>query len=267
MTFYSPGQIFLHIGPISIRYYGLMYLLAFILASFVIKKLSLRYKFDPDLLINCALVCFLSGIFGARLYFVLLSWPYFASHLTEIFAVWQGGLSIHGGLLGALLIGIWYVKKKNLPIMRTADILATVVPLGQAIGRWGNFFNCELFGLPVDASFLFKQYIPPNLRPPQFASCEFFHPTFFYESVWDLVLFLGLYFLILPKFNRIPGVTLFVYMIGYSLGRILIEPIRLDSIMFGATKIPLVASWIFLLLSLVAMAIVYLRDKKSANSK
>lgn len=257
MTFYSPGQIFLHIGPISIRYYGLMYLLAFILASLVIKKLASRYNVESETLINCALVCFLGGIFGARIYFVILNWPYFASHLSEIIAVWQGGLSIHGGIIGAFIAGLWYVKRNNLPTMQTADILATAVPLGQAVGRWGNFFNCELFGLPVDSSFPIKQYIPPAFRPTQFVNYEFFHPTFLYESGWDLVLFFALYFVVLPKFNKRPGITFFIYIIGYSLGRILIEPIRVDSIMLGGTKVPLIASWIFLLFALIAIIVLY----------
>lgn len=263
MTFYSPGQIFLHIGPISIRYYGLMYLLAFLLVSFAIKKLAFRYKLEAETLINCALVCFLGGICGARFYFVLLCWPYFLNHMWEIIALWQGGLSIHGGIIGAALAGVWYAKKKKLPVLSTADILGTVVPLGQAIGRWGNFFNCELFGLPVSADFPFKQYIPPAMRPEQFANCEFFHPTFLYESVWDLVLFFALYFVVLPRFNKHPGITFFIYIAGYSLGRILIEPIRVDSIMFGTTKIPLVASWVFLLLSLAAITILYMKDSRT----
>ena len=262
MTFYSPGQIFLHIGPISIRYYGLMFLLGFILASFALKKLAFRYTLESEPLINCALVCFIGGICGARLYFVILNLAYFLNHLTEIFAVWQGGLSIHGGIIGAFLVGLWYAKKTGLPILPTADTLTAVVPLAQAIGRWGNFFNCELFGLPVAENFPFKQYIPPEMRPHQFVANEFFQPAFLYESAWDLVLFLVLYFLIFPKFKNYPGVTFCLYLAGYSLGRILIEPLRLDSIMFGDIQIPLVVSYLFLFVALVALVVIGIRIKK-----
>ncbi len=262
MTFYSPGQIFLHIGPISIRYYGLMFLLAFLCASFVLKKLASRYDFNADLILNCALVCFIGGIFGARLYFVLLSWPYFIDHIFDAFAIWQGGLSIHGGIIGSAIVGIWYAKKNKLPIFSTADILTTAAPLAQAIGRWGNFFNCELFGLPVAANFPFKQYIPPNLRPSEFTANEYFHPTFLYESVWDLVLFFLLYFYVLPRFNKSPGMTSLIYIIGYSLGRILIEPIRLDSIKYGNIQIPLVVSYLFLFASIIALVILKRRTPK-----
>jgi len=263
MTFYSPGQIFLHIGPISIRYYGLMYLVGFILASFALKKLANRYNLESESLINCALVCFIGGIVGARLYFVLLNCPYFFNHITEIFAVWRGGLSIHGGIIGAFLIGLWYARRLALPIWPTADILTVVAPLAQAIGRWGNFFNCELFGLPVNQNFPFKQYIPSEMRPAQFATNEFFQPAFLYESCWDLVLFLLLYFLIFPRFKNYPGVTFCIYLIGYSLGRILIEPIRLDSIMFGNIKVPLVVSYFFLFASLTALIGLGFKAKKS----
>ena len=257
MTFYSPGQVFLHIGSISIRYYGLMFffLLGFICASFALKKLAARDKTDAEPLINCALICFLGGIFGARLYFVLLNLSYFLNHLTEIFAVWLGGLSIHGGIIGATLVGIYYAKKEHLPIWPTADLLVSVVPLAQSIGRWGNFFNCELFGSPVGEDFPFKQYIPPELRPPQYSAAAFFQPTFLYESIWDLVLFFLLYFVILPKFRKYPGITFCIYLIGYSLGRILIEPIRLDSIMFGSAKIPLIVSYVFLFIALLLLLI------------
>lgn len=263
MTFYSPGQVFLHIGPIVIRYYGLMFLLGFILATLALRKLATKYDLDSESLINCALVCFIGGIFGARLYFVLLSLPYFMNHPLEIFAVWQGGLSIHGGIIGALLIGIWYARRNKLPILSTADVIASVVALAQAVGRWGNFFNCELYGRPVSADFLLKQYIPLEMRPAQFINNDFFHPAFLYESAWDLVLFLLLYFIVFPKFKNCPGMTFFIYIAGYSIGRILIEPIRLDSIMFGNLQIPLLVSYIFLAVALIALAILKKRCPQS----
>lgn len=261
MIFYSPGPIFLHIGPIAIRYYGLMYLLSFLLASFALNRLASRMNISSEPLINCALICFLGGICGARLYYVLLSLPFFINHLSEIFAIWHGGLSIHGGIIGGALAAVWYCRKNKILVLPTADLLSTVVPLGQSIGRWGNFFNNELFGLPVSTDFPLKQYIPAEARPPQFANNQYFHPTFLYESIWDLVLFFVLYFIILPKFKNYPGLTFFIYIAGYSLGRILIEPLRTDSIMFGTMQIPLIASWVFLLLSLIAAVFIGFKYK------
>jgi phosphatidylglycerol:prolipoprotein diacylglycerol transferase len=261
MTFYSPGSIFIHLGPIIIRYYGIMYLLGFLLATMTLRRLAARFNVELEPLFNCALVCFLSGIIGARIYYVLLSLPYFANNILEIPAIWHGGMSIHGGIIGSIIGSIIYCKQKHLPVLATGDLLGTVVPLAQAIGRWGNFFNNELFGLPVPASFTIKQYIPPEMRPERFASFEFFQPAFFYESVWDFILFLTLYFIVLPKCRRYPGVTFFIYVSGYSLGRILIEPIRVDSIMLGSIQIPLIASWVFLFLSLFGIGTVWMRYK------
>jgi len=261
MTFYSPGSVFIHLGPITIRYYGLMYLLGFLLASIILRRLAGRFNVQMEALVNCALICFLGGIVGARLYYVLLSLPYFANHVLEIPAVWHGGLSIHGGIIGGAIAVIIYCKQKHIPVLATGDLLSTVIPLAQAIGRWGNFFNNELFGLPVSASFPIKQYIPPDMRPERFASYEFFQPAFLYESIWDFVLFLVLYFIVLPRYRKYPGITFFTYVAGYSLGRILIEPIRVDSIMLGNVQIPLIVSWLFLLVSLIAVIFLYLRNR------
>lgn len=262
MTFYSPGSVFIHLGPLAIRYYGLMYLLGFLLAVIVLRRLARRFNVQAEPLINCALICFIGGIVGARLYYVLLSLPYFVNHLTEIPAVWHGGMSIHGGIIGSTIASIIYSKKKHMPILSTGDLLVTVVPLAQAIGRWGNFFNNELFGLPVSANFPIRQYIPPDMRPERYASYEFFQPAFLYESVWDFALFLLLYFVVLPKCRKYPGMTFFIYVASYSLGRILIEPIRVDSIMLGNIQIPLIASWLFLLISLIVIVSLYLRNRK-----
>jgi len=262
MTFYSPGSVFLHFGPLNIRYYGLMYLLGFLFVTMVIRRLGKTYNVPADPLINCALVCFLAGIVGGRIYYCLLNLPHFANNILEIPAIWHGGMSIHGGIIGSTIAGIIYCKVKNLSIPIAADLIGTAVPLGQAIGRWGNFFNNELFGLPVSANFPIKQYIPPEMRPEHYAACDFFHPAFLYESAWDLGLFLLLYFFVLPRSRKYPGITFFIYIAGYSVGRILIEPLRVDSIMLGDIQIPLIASWLFLLASIIMIAFLRLKTKQ-----
>ncbi len=264
MTFYSPGSVFIHFGPLNIRYYGLMYLLGFLLAVMVLRRLAKRFNVQVEPLINCALICFLAGIVGARLYYVLLSLPYFVNHILEIPAVWHGGMSIHGGIIGGAIGSIIYCRKKHISSLQTGDLLSTVIPLAQAIGRWGNFFNNELFGLPVSGNFPLRQYIPPDMRPERFVSYEFFQPAFLYESVWDFALFLLLYFIVLPKTRKYAGITFFIYVAGYSLGRILIEPIRVDSIMLNNIQIPFIASWLFLLISLIAIVFLYLRNRQTS---
>jgi phosphatidylglycerol:prolipoprotein diacylglycerol transferase len=242
VIFESPGAIFLKLGPITIRWYGLMIALGFMMASLTLSRFAKTTGLKPESLINCAFITFFGGIIGARLYFVALSWSYFQSHPWEICATWNGGLSIHGGIIGGLIAGCIYTHINRLPAFQYADILTSVAPLGQAIGRWGNFFNCEAFGKPVDDSFPLKLFIPPDKRPALYSHNSYFHPTFLYESIWDFVLFLLLYFVALPRLRAYPGLGFTLYIAGYSLGRILIEPLRVDSIMIGNWQAPLVVS-------------------------
>jgi phosphatidylglycerol:prolipoprotein diacylglycerol transferase len=151
---------------------------------------------------------------------------------SEIGAVWNGGLSIHGGIVGGALAGMFYLRRKKLPVLKYLDIMAASTPVAQAIGRWGNFFNSEAFGLPVQDNFPLKLFIPPESRPNAYHANNYFHPTFLYESVWNLLLFYVLYFWVSKKTTRYPGMTTCLYLAGYSLGRLLIEPIRVDAIAY-----------------------------------
>lgn len=210
---------------------------------------------DPEQLTNFALVCFIAGIVGARLYFVALSWQDFLSRPQDIFATWQGGLSIHGGIIGGAIAGYAYAQYHKMPKRHMADLAAVILPLGQSIGRWGNFFNSEAFGVPVSPDFPLAVFIPPESRPSQFADFDLFHATFLYESVWDLGIFLLVYFFLLKKLANYPGVCFLIYIALYSVGRLMIEPLRTDSIMAGSIQVPVVASMVFLLASLLFIPI------------
>lgn len=249
--FQSPGAVFFKLGPITIRWYGVMIALGFLLAAFVASRLARRWNMSSERIINLALVIFIGGIIGARLYFVILSWSYFSHHLSEIIATWHGGLSIHGGIIGGILVGAIYCNRARLPFLRCADLFACVVPLAQSIGRWGNFFNSEAFGKPVADSFPLKLYIPLENRPLSYYNYNYFHPTFLYESAWDFCLFLILYFVAAEKLKRYPGIVFFLYLAGYSVGRLLIEPLRVDSIVLLNLPAPSVVSAITLALSIV----------------
>jgi phosphatidylglycerol---prolipoprotein diacylglyceryl transferase len=240
--FQSPGPILIQIGSLAIRWYGVMIAIGFLAATYAAQKLAKRWGLDSDKLINCALVSFIGGIAGARLYFVALSWEYFAQHPSEILATWNGGLSIHGGILGGLICGILYCRYSKLPILTSADIGGTVAALGQAIGRWGNFFNSEAFGKPTPPDFPLRLYIPFEDRPVGYQNQEYFHPTFLYESLWDLTIFAVLYFFLADKLRPYPGVTFLVYLASYSIGRIIIETLRTDSILFNGFPVPILAS-------------------------
>ena len=267
MTFQSPGAILFTIGPLTIRWYGLLIALGFLVATSVVMKLSKRWNLDQEKIINAALIGFVSGVLGGRLYFVALSWPYFISHPAEILATWKGGLSIHGGIIGGFLATAIYCYYAKLPVLRCLDMGGCATVLAQAVGRWGNFFNSEAFGRPVGEDFPLKLFIPLENRPLPYFHHSYFHPTFLYESLWNVLTFLFLYYVVLPRMEKYPGATFCIYVALYNVGRLLIEPIRVDSIMAMGVPVPIVASAAGLALSLIAAMALISYHKRKATGK
>jgi phosphatidylglycerol:prolipoprotein diacylglycerol transferase len=265
--FQSPGAILFELGPLTIRWYGLMIALGFLLSTFAATRMARRWGIDPDKVINGALLGFIAGIIGARLYFVALSWNYFADHPAEILATWNGGLSIHGGILFGMLGGVVYCKAMKLPVLRCLDIAGTATALGQAVGRWGNFFNSEAFGRPTPPGFPLRLYIPEEARPREYFQNEYFHPTFLYESIWDLMIFAVLYYFVADKLKPYPGVTFLVYIAAYSVGRMVIEMLRTDSIMAYGMPVPIIASAISVVLAVMGISGLMLRYTRAAKPK
>lgn len=212
-----------YIGPI--RLYGLMIAIAVLSAYFLSLKLAPKFGITGKQIDEMLIWLVVFGFLGARLYFAAFFWDYFKEHPQEIFAVWKGGLSIYGGLLGGLLGLLVYAKKSGLKIFALLDLTAMVLPLGQAIGRWGNFFNQEAFGVPTDLPW--KLYVSPQFRPAQYLTSQYFHPAFLYESIWNLIVFL----IIL----RAPHPFAF-YLILYPLGRFFIEFLRVDSVIISGIR-------------------------------
>jgi phosphatidylglycerol---prolipoprotein diacylglyceryl transferase len=186
----------------------------------------------------------LGALPAARLYYVAFEWDRYADNPLSAFAIWQGGIAIHGAILGGMLAALLFARLNRLSFWALADVVAPALVLGQAIGRWGNFFNSEAFGRPTDLPW--RVYIPPAQRPPNLGAVEYYHPTFLYESLWNLGVFalvLWLFFWGLRHPDRLKTGTLFlVYFATYSLGRFWIEGLRLDSLMLGPLRIAQVVS-------------------------
>lgn len=241
--------------------YGVVIFLAIIAAIYTIDTVSkkLLKSVNPDILIDMYPTLIISGIIGARLYYVLLNQYYYFKYPSEILAIWHGGISIHGAILGGLIAGLFYLKRRNLPFLNYADAVSFGLCIGQAIGRWGNFFNSEAFGMPTDLPW--KLFIPIEKRPFSLISYDFFHPTFLYESLLDLLIFfilLSLY----RKFLDKSGMIFVLYLLLYSFVRIGIEYLRVDSVLniFGFP----VAQWVSVLVIIFAMffaAYIYSRKK------
>jgi len=232
--FASPGAIALQIGPLAIRWYGLLIATGVLLGSTLAHREAVRRGQDPDVLLNGIVLTVLTALVGARLYYVLFNWDYYSAHPGKILAVWEGGLAIHGGLLVGAITTALYCRHARISLPVTMDILSPCVAIAQAIGRWGNFFNQEAFGTPTDLPW--KLYIDPAHRPPQFAGFESFHPTFLYESLWNFLVFFLLWFGLRKRLESKPWSLTLWYLGLYSIGRFFVEGLRTDSLMLGSFR-------------------------------
>lgn len=203
---------------IAIRWYGILLstgiMLGILLAYYEAKKLG----HDPEYIIDLALWCVPVAVIGARLYYVIFEWDYYQGNIMKIINIREGGLAIHGALIAAVLTGYIFTRAKKLPFWETADITAPSIIIGQAVGRWGNFVNAEAHGGPTN--------LPWGIMVDGIKV----HPTFLYESIWDVGVFI---FLILyRRKKKVDGEVFLLYGILYSAGRFWIEGLRTDSLMF-----------------------------------
>lgn len=218
------------LGPLAVRWYGIFIALSVILGLWIVLREANRLGFNGDIFIDMLFWVLPAAIIGARLYYVLFNWDNYSANPIDAVALWKGGLAIHGGLIGGFIAGYCFVRKHNLSFLLLADIVAPSIILGQAIGRWGNFMNQEAYGGPVSIEFLEKLHLPQWLIEQMNILGIYYHPTFLYESLWNLVGFAIL--LSLRYLNPKRGVIFCSYLIWYSIGRFFIEGLRTDSLTF-----------------------------------
>lgn len=236
---WTPDPVAFQIGPLVIRWYGILMSTAIAMGTILAYREAGRKGIDPEQIINLVIVAAPLGFVGARLYYVLFSdLSYYLANPWEIPAVWHGGLAFHGALIGGVIGGYLVVRHYKLDFWRLADITAPGIIIGQAIGRWGNFFNQEAYGYPTDLPW--AMYIDGAYR----------HPTFLYESLWDLSVFLFLLWLRRRKFIH-KGDVFAAYIGFYSLGRIFVEHFRTDSLMFGPFRVAQLISLVGIAISLL----------------
>ncbi|MBF2022358.1 MAG: prolipoprotein diacylglyceryl transferase [Hydrococcus sp. C42_A2020_068] len=257
--FQSPGPIVFEIGPVSIRWYGFLIASAVLIGVTLSQYLAKRRNINPDLIGDLAIWLIIAAIPSARLYYVIFQWQEYAQRPGDILAIWKGGIAIHGAIIGGTLAAMIFARLNKISVWQLLDIVVPALALGQAIGRWGNFFNSEAFGKPTHLPW--KLYIPPSNRPPQYLDYEYFHPTFLYESIWNLLVFLLLMYIFLwglKHRERLKvGTIALVYFVAYSIGRFWIEGLRIDSLMFGPLKMAQMVSLTLILLSSIALVWVY----------
>jgi prolipoprotein diacylglyceryl transferase len=221
----SPSVNGFHLGPVFVHYYGLMYVIGITLAIIITQRRWQRLGGDPGLVGDVALWAVPAGIIGGRIYFDITTPKYIPHHWYGIFAVWDGGLGIWGGIALGAVVGIWRVRRHGADGGLFADAVAPALLVAQAIGRIGNYFNKELFGGPT--SLPWALYIPPKYRPPGFLGFQTFQPTFLYELIFDLALAAFLVWLGHHRGIKAPGLFA-LYVTGYSAFRIFEESLRVD---------------------------------------
>ncbi|MGM0379767.1 MAG: prolipoprotein diacylglyceryl transferase [Bacillota bacterium] len=233
---------------LSVRWYGIFMALAIMLGVFIVLKQGKKKGYTEDEIIDLVLVVVPTGIVGARIYYVLFNLDYYGSDILKMINLRGGGLAIHGAVLGGLLGGFIYCKKKKLNFLQLTDFVAPALILGQAIGRWGNFTNGEAHGGPTDLPWAI---VVDGIKV---------HPTFLYESIWNLCIFLFL-ITIGKKIKKKHGDIFAMYFGLYSVGRFFIEDLRTDSLMFGNIQMARVMSLI-----LIALSIYYIFIKKDKGN-
>ena len=228
----SPSSGTLSIGPLRIHAYGLMIALGVVAGVWLMgrrfEKRGIGTRDDAN---SIAMWGVIAGVIGARLYHVATDWSKFSHHLLDIPKIWQGGLGIPGGILFGTLAGVWAIRRRNIPVAVALDCAAPALPLAQSIGRWGNWWNQELFGRPttlpwglrINANLIDAAHFPPNGYPPGTT----FHPTFLYESLANLCL-CGILVIIGRRAKLRVGHLMALYLLGYGVIRFFVEGLRID---------------------------------------
>lgn len=258
------GIVFNHIdpvafnlGPLSVRWYGIIIAVGILLGYFVAQRALVKAGLHKDTLVDIIFYSALFGFIAARIYFVIFQWPYYAENPSEIIKIWHGGIAIHGGLIGGFIAGVIVCKVKNLNPFQIGDIVAPSIILAQGIGRWGNFMNHEAHGGPVSRAFLEQLHLPNFIIENMYINGQYYHPTFLYESIWDVA---GFIILVNIRKHLKLGETFFLYLTWYSIGRFFIEGLRTDSLML--TSNIRVAQLVSILLILISISLIVYRRIK-----
>lgn len=258
---YHPDPIMFSFGPFQFYWYGFFISLAIAVGIIVARKLGQKYKIEQQKIFDLAVYIIVCGLLGARIYHILIEANYYIQHPIDIFKFWHGGLAIHGAIIGGILAGYFYSKKHKLNFWLNADIVAVSLALGQAIGRWGNYFNQELFGFPTNLPW----GIPIDNFHRSFSAYqnfEYFHPAFLYESILNFLNFLFLLFLHKKKIANSKlkilrnGNIFLIYILNYSVIRFVMEFIRSDetALIFGF-RFPQVVSFLLFIFIVILLKV------------
>ncbi|QDI90018.1 prolipoprotein diacylglyceryl transferase [Salicibibacter halophilus] len=252
------NPVAIELGPIQIYWYGLIIVASALIGLYLAVRESIRRGLPKDTFVDLLLIGFPVSVLFARAYYVFFNWEQYTENFFRVFAVWEGGLAMHGVLIGAVLTLVVFAYVRKHSFWQLADIMAPSLILAQAIGRWGNFINQEAHGGPVSRVFLEGLYVPDFIINQMYINGSYYHPTFLYESLWNFTGFIGL--MLLRRVNLRRGELFLTYLLYYSIGRFFIEGLRTDSLMLTEhIRMAQVAS---LFLTLFAVGVMMYRRKK-----
>lgn len=255
------NPILIQIGSFQIYWYSFILFIGFGLGCFLGFREAKKQNISEEFMINIFFYGIPICLIGARLYYVLFNLDYYLNYPIDILKVWEGGLAIHGGIIAGLLFIFLYTKKHNIKLFKITDILVISLIIGQIIGRWGNFMNSEAYGPETTLNFLNSLHLPKFIIDGMYIDGTYYHPTFLYESLWNLIGLIILLVIKKLKTNKIGYMTSF-YMIWYGIGRFLIEGLRTDSLMFLNLRIAQLVS----ILMIICGIILFVYSKKRGNN-
>lgn len=297
-------RIAFSVGPVKIYWYGILITIGFILAMVYTSLLSKKkFGLKMENIIDIIIYSVIGGIIGARVYYVIFNFDIYRYNIWDIFKIWQGGIAIYGGIIGAFLVGIIICKKRKIPVLPMLDLAAGGLILGQAIGRWGNFVNIEAFGKNTNlpwgmTSISIQRYLAENMQKLANQGVDInisgnVHPCFFYESVWCFIGFLVILFITInsnyicsgynseaienksdldntaktkkKKIDLYPGNLVLIYFIWYGFGRSIIEGLRVDSLMIENIRVSRLLSVILVLVSIILLITSRLHRNRKSN--
>ena len=248
------NPVMFKIGNFEIMWYSVLLLIAVIVGISLLLREGKKHKYPQDFLFNLCFWTIIFGFIGARAYFVIFNWNQYASDPISIFKIWEGGLAIHGGLIAGFITMVVYCHKYNVRLFKIVDMAVPGILLAQAIGRWDNFFNMEAHGGPVARLTLENLHIPEFIINGMNINGIYYHPTFFYESIWCVLGFIVLICVRHYKYLKVGGLTC-VYLIWYSVGRFFIESMRTDSLMLGGFKVAQIISFVLFIIGILGLMI------------
>ena len=253
----------IEIGFLEVKWYSFLLLLAFSIGFIIVMKQRDKVNLTKTEMLDMLFYLIIVSIVGARVYYVIFNLDYYMSNPIDMIKIWEGGLAIHGGILFGIIYLFVYCRRKKIKLLNMTDIIVPSLVLGQAIGRWGNFFNQEAFGPITTYQQLKSLHIPNFVINGMYINHHYYHPTFFYESLFCLFIFIVLITLIKLKLNK-RGICTSIYLILYGIERFFMEGLRQDSLMFFNFE---VARIVYIIMIITGICILFFNKKKEYYDK